>query len=323
MTDQLDTVLYVIASLQNQGQVITRDALLQPLNLLGRDTESLEDELRVLVSRGLLRSAQNGEYLLSESGQSAAAAVFKSKVREEFSETMNRASNSGAYLDFCAQVYGYRMPLFNMMDKEQLDYVFDLIPVSAGDTILDIGCGTGGILNHLVEKYGCRGIGIDQVETPRVAGNGVLSFIRADIDCIMEYGLTPSITIAVDSLYFSADLDTLLRNLTRIPHNRLYLFYSQYIMDSGKKDERLLQPGGTRVGAVLYQAGIPCKTIDFSKNERRLYEAGLDFLPQYRDSFEAEGNIGLYETKLKEYTTGKTLYDQGLASRHLYIVESR
>ena len=86
-------------------------------------------------------------------------------VRDEFSEKIGRLTKSSAYLDFCEEVYGYRIYLFNMMDKQQIDFVLNAITVSAEDTVLDLGCGYGSILNLLVNKYGCRGIGIDQLNS--------------------------------------------------------------------------------------------------------------------------------------------------------------
>ena len=86
-------------------------------------------------------------------------------VKDEFDNKIGRLTKSKAYLDFCEEVYGYRMYMFNMMDREQLDFVFNSIPLSSDDTLLDLGCGSGSILNLLVEKYGCSGIGIDQLNS--------------------------------------------------------------------------------------------------------------------------------------------------------------
>lgn len=319
MTGTQETILYVMLSMQNQDQAITYEALQQPLNLLGCVVQNLEDEFNWLVTMGLLVSTKSSEYELTDLGETVASRIHKSKVREEFSGIVERASNSKAYIDFCGEVYGYRMPLFNMMDKEQLDFIFDSIQVSSSDTVLDVGCGTGGILNHLVEKYACNGIGIDQLDPLDSAKNGLINYIQGDLDNIAGYELTANICLAIDSLYFSENMEALICDLKSIS-NRMYLFYSQYLFDATKKHETSLLADHTRLGSVLLQTGCPYKTIDFSTNEQSLYEKGLTILPKYRDLFEAEGNVGLYEAKLKEYTTGKSLYDQGLASRYLYVV---
>ncbi len=61
--------------------------------------------------------------------------------------------------------------------------------------------------------------------------------------------------------------------------------------------------------------------MDYSENEYLLYEKNLNVLPHYKDYFEREGNIDLYEAKLREGQSGMELYEKGLARRYLYIVE--
>ena len=58
--------------------------------------------------------------------------------KDEFDNRIGRLTKSKAYLDYCEEVYGYRIYLFNMMDQEQLDYLFHAIPLSTSDTILEI-----------------------------------------------------------------------------------------------------------------------------------------------------------------------------------------
>jgi hypothetical protein len=61
--------------------------------------------------------------------------------KDEFSEKIGRLTRSKTYLQFCKEVYGYNEYLFNMMDREQIDFVLNSIPISSEDTILDLGCG--------------------------------------------------------------------------------------------------------------------------------------------------------------------------------------
>jgi hypothetical protein len=39
--------------------------------------------------------------------------------KDEFDNRIGRLTKSKAYLDYCEEVYGYRIYLFNMMDQEQ------------------------------------------------------------------------------------------------------------------------------------------------------------------------------------------------------------
>lgn len=320
MTNIEETLIYVILSLHNQNQTITLDALLTPLTMLDYATDNLDIEIGGLIAKGLLISHKTNEYSLTELGKHEASQIYKIRTREEFSGVIERGSNSEAYLDFCGEVYGYRMPLFNMMDKTQLDFVFESIPVSSGDTVLDLGCGTGCILDHLVKKYACNGIGIDHIDPQKAAKSGLIKYIQSDIDDLRGNTINANICLAIDSLYFSANLEALISKLNSISDNRMYLFYSQYIFDLKNKQQSSLHADHTRLASALQYNGIRYYTIDFSGNEYSLYEIGLTVLAKYRASFEAESNISLYEAKLSEYQTGRDLYDQGLASRFLYIV---
>ncbi len=243
-------------------------------------------------------------------------------VKDEFGNKIGRLTKSEAYLDFCEEVYGYRIYLFNMMDKEQLDFILSSVSLSHEDTILDLGCGSGSILNLLAVKYGCSGIGIDQLNRDIVAKDDqLITYINGDIDRISDYKLTPTVTLSIDSLYFSKDLDKLLRHLYGLKNNRMYLFYSQYLFEETIGDRDALRSDHTKVADVLSKNGFSYKTIDYSKNERLLYERSLIALKKRKEEFMNEGNWDLYESKRKEDLLGKHLYDKGLASRYLYIVE--
>jgi SAM-dependent methyltransferase len=245
------------------------------------------------------------------------------RIKDEFDNKIGRLTKSKAYLDFCEEVYGYRTYLFNMMDREQLDFVFYSIPLTSDDTLLDLGCGSGSILNLLVEKYGCSGIGIDQLNSIDIMGknNKSVAYIKGDIDRLLDYRLKPTVTLSVDSLYFSNDLDTLFRTLYGFQNCRTYIFYSQYLFEETTGDRSTLRGDNTRIAELLNKNGFSYEAIDFSKNEQLMYEESLAVLKKHKEDFLNEGNSDLYESKLKETMIGKRLYDKGLASRFLYITK--
>jgi len=242
-------------------------------------------------------------------------------IRREFDHKINRLTKSKVYLDFCEEVYGYRMYLFNMMDKEQLDFIFKSIPLSPDDTVLDLGCGSGSILNALVKKSGCSGVGIDQLESNIVEiENKNILYINSDIDTISDFHLKPTVTLFIDSIYFSSAPEMLLKYLCDKKNNKIYLFYSQYLFNGNMADKSTLRKGFTKVAAILKGIQVPYEIIEYSENERLLYEKSIHSLKKREDDFICEGNHDLYEEKLKEQIMGKQLYDEGNASRYLYII---
>ena len=316
-----EMILHVVFNLENQKQKISVDLLRQKLIWEADKSVLLESKIRSLIEKGYLLK-ENNSLLLTNKGRIEATGISKAMVKDEFSKKIDRLTRSSAYLDFCEEVYGYRVYLFNMMDKQQLDFVLGSIPLSADDTILDLGCGSGSTLNLLVKKYGCRGIGIDQLDDdildrPSMA----ITYINGDIDRISDYSLKPTVTLSIDSLYFSKDLDKLVQQLNSIENNKMYLFYSQYIFDEVFGDKSILHSNNTKIADVLNKNNISFRTIDYGENERLLYENSLIVLKKYKKAFEDEENLDLYEQKLKEVMMGLELYDNNLASRYLYIID--
>ena len=190
---------------------------------------------------------------------------------DEFSQKIGRLIKSNTYLEYCREIYGYQEYFFNMMDKPQIDYALDSIPVSAEDIVADIGCGTGSILNMLNAKYGCHGIGIDRLDDScfRCRDKRV-TYVKADIDKLSDSSIRPTVMLAVDSLYFSKDLSGLIGQLKSTGCKRMYLFYSQYLFNETTADRSLLQSDKTKLAEALRNNGTPFRTIDFSENERQL-----------------------------------------------------
>jgi len=244
-----------------------------------------------------------------------------SSQSNEFVDKIARLSRSETYLDFCQEAYGYRLPLFNMMDQEQFDFLFSEMKCSDADVILDLGCGSGSVLRYVTEKFGCKGVGIDLLSRELLPPDSeTIHYISGDIDCFSELFVKPSITLCIDSLYFSNDLGKLLSQIHSLQYNRAFLFYSQYIFEENPADRTILQADHTVLAGILRQQNIPYRAVDFSGNERALYPAALSALEKRKDEFRLEGNADLYEKILRDNLLGKQLYDTGRASRYLYIL---
>ena len=97
------------------------------------------------------------------------------------------------------------------------------------------------------------------------------------------------------------------------------MFYSQYLFED-TVEKRILQGHFTIVADILKNLQVSYEMIDYSRNERILYERSLSALEKREIAFKSEGNFDLYADKIKEQKMGKELYEMGNASRYLYII---
>lgn len=246
--------------------------------------------------------------------------ITEKMAKDEFERKIGRLSRSPAYLDFCEEAYGYRMYLFNMMDREQLDFLFDKVPFNKNQTMIDAGCGMGSIIDTLAIKYECNGIGIDLLSKDIVEKNlRKAAYIEGDIENLTEYPLKPDVILAVDSLYFSSDLAELIKKMTAYADCRYYFYYSQYIFDDANEDQSVLETDNTRIAKALQRNGVPYSAINYSENERIFYGKCIEILPKYELRFQKEENHDLYLSMMNEYRLGRELYEKHRASRYLYM----
>lgn len=319
MNENYEKLLITILNLEKQKSTVNIDSIGNAIKLVN-DNADVEKDIEWLKSNGYIKANSVDNYELTEKGLNESERISKAMIIKEFDLKVGRLINSKAYLDYCEEVYGYRIHLFNMMDKEQLDFIFNSIDISHQDSILDLGCGSGSILSELVKRFKCKGYGVDQLSKAVVESqNTNFTYINMDMDKIHESVLKPSITISVDSLYFCSHLSELVKHLKSIEDNRLYIFYSQYLFDASA-GKQVLEYNNTTIAKVLEKNNINFKHIEFSENEHKLYENSLKILPKYRKAFELEGNLDLFTNKLREDQFGKELYDTECARRYLYIV---
>lgn len=72
-----------------------------------------------------------------------------------------------------AESYDRYARLFSFgQDGRWRDFLVSRVEAGAGDTILDVACGTGSVAIELVRRYGCSVIGVDQSVEMLAAGRG-------------------------------------------------------------------------------------------------------------------------------------------------------
>ncbi len=317
MDNHSETVLHIIGSITGQNQSVTRQAVKSSMAwaAAGYDFNTV---LKQLVKDGYVSAAGTEGLTLTQKGKLEAERIRDKKIQQEFDGLIARCTQSSAYLDFCEELYGYRLYLFNMMDKRQLDDLFDSLNLTPHDKVLDMGCGTGSLLNRIVQTFGCRGTGVDRLSSGLVNRiSPLIEYRQTDMDTVLD--LNASAALFVDSLYFSRNMGSLLGRL-KGSGVKAYMYYSAYLLQ--KTDgSGLLRENKTQLAQTLNALGLAYKAVDYSENEQMLYKKGIKLLKKYEARFAADGIQDIYERRMSEYEYGAQLYEQGNAARFLYIVE--
>lgn len=318
MDQNSETVLHIISSLLNQAQTVTMQAVADSVARAAAGTD-YGHTIASLVHNGYVTRMEDG-LVLTQKGAQEAGRIHKTKVQEEFDGLIGQCAQSSAYLDFCEELYGYRLYLFNMMDKRQLDDLFAALELSPNDTVLDVGCGTGCLLNSIVEKVGCKGVGIDlSNKTIAASISPLIDYWQTDMDG--PYEIDAQTVLFVDSLYFSQDSRRLLERLKGGAVKKAYIYYSAYLFHE-TDDKLLLKEDKTTIAQALSCLGFAYQSTEYSECEYLLYKRGLSLLETYKAAFAQQGLEDIYERRKNEYTFGAALYEKGRASRFLYTARS-
>lgn len=318
MDEHSETLLHILSSLKSEMHTVTVQTVKSSMAwaAAGIDYDSTIDGL---VKNGYVAHAGQDCLALTQKGILEAAQIRDKKVQQEFDYLIDRCTQSSAYLDFCEELYGYRLYLFNMLDKRQLDDLFASLRLSPEDTVLDMGCGTAALLNRISQRYGCKGTGVDRLKQEIVNRvSPAIDYRQTDMDEVLAFDV--SAVLFVDSLYFSRDMSRLLSRL-KGSGAKAYMYYSTYLFEE-TGDYASLRADQTPLAKALSKLGLAYKTADYSEAELLLYRRGVKLLDKYKTRFAEQGIGDIYERRFEEYGFGAQLYDKGRASRYLYTVEN-
>jgi ubiquinone/menaquinone biosynthesis C-methylase UbiE len=316
--------LDAINFLERNKKPATREAirLAERRAVWDADEQILVGALAHLVASDLA-SCVDDAYTLTKSGRT----LNKYYDGQRFGAWMVKCEQSPTYRKFCAQVYGTERTHFNMMSQQQLGKLLAILNLQPGQRLLDVGCGTGAIAEHLTDSTGCQALGIDlapaaiQRALDRTSAKRPrLDFQVMDMDELTLAANQFDVVIAIDTLYFVRDLAQTLNTLKASlrPNGQMGIFYTSKITPEQSKD--LLAPNATPLTQALHANGLAFETHDFTQDEQSIWEKAVPVIQTLKSEFEAEDNLRIYESRLGEANFTLEYCRTGRTSRYLYHV---
>jgi 2-polyprenyl-3-methyl-5-hydroxy-6-metoxy-1,4-benzoquinol methylase len=316
-------ILYICKALETRRNPVDIPNITKYLGSFNVGQYDLENELKSLMSEEYLTAFDTGTFLLTDRGREKASTFSGEYQKTQYNQFMMTIWHSEAYLNFCQDLYGYRWCLLNSLYKEQYHHLFNKLEINHGDTVLDIGCGSGVIINSLVGKYACRGIGIDLARDliSIIKGHYTdVTFYEMEIESIHDAAIDAEIIISTDSLYCCRDLTAVIAGLKKICKKRMYMYYSQTVEDENG-DRSVLHGDRTDLARALQSNNLKYHLIDFSGDEWNLWKRENEILAKHRAAFKKEGNLKIWDGRVADTSNMLKLFEDNRASRFLYSVE--
>jgi SAM-dependent methyltransferase len=236
------------------------------------------------------------------------------------------AAKSGAYSEYCVKLFGYDFTQQGFSDTEQLGRMLDIINISPGESVLDIGCGNGKMIEYICDKTGAHGFGFDISKAAigqageRTKGKG-LEFEQGDINTKRYPDESFDVILAADTAYFTKDLESASIRIWGWlkKGGRLAAFYSAFRF-SDEDPQQMLTAQGTALARALSAAGISYSVIDLTRSHYEHMKKKRSIIAGMKARFEAEGTLMLYESAYRESVDPAMGFDEfsRFSTRYFY-----
>ncbi len=238
--------------------------------------------------------------------------------------------NSKTYSDYCVIAFGKDFSQQGFSDMHQVDFMLSQLGLAENNKVLDIGCGTGKLDEHIYEAFGVNMVGVDysptaiQLAMQRTNRKTGLQFYCNDMDEIYFPNESFDNIFSIDAIFFSADLPKLLSKVKNWlkKGGKLAICYSEIRFDSAVPLD-VLQPHNTDIGRAFEKAGLNYTCFDLTEILYKHMLLKRKTAIELKDSFHKEDNSYLFDYIYRESIPGdmKLSAFKEFQARFLYLYE--
>ncbi len=283
-----------------------------------------EQAYQALITKGLLVE-NGGQYTLTTPG-----IVYANLIQREhplwlyfYNEMYLRAEESPTHAAYCARLYGENLCQQGQMDMNQLNALLDILDLDENSRVLELGCGTGYITEHIAGKTGAHMTGIDvayeaiaRALSRTAKQRDHLDFLVGNMNTIQFPADSFDAIIAIDSIHIGYDLKEILRRMKLYlkPGGQMAIFWETWLPKDSPAETFL--PENTRLGVALAELNLDYEAHDFTAENYHFWERAIATLDELKAQFDAEDNQILYEANARETNR----YHTRKGCRYLYHV---
>lgn len=303
--------IQVLASLkeaETYNQPTDRETLERRGKRYGAYKEGWAVAFPSLIDKGLLRSDEN-RFDLTESGRPLADVYYAERTNESwyhYQRFYSVAHESEAHSRFCERVYGKDLCQDGQTDMKCFDDILERLNLKPGDHVLDLGCGAGGLAEHLSDRTGARVTGVDNsasgIETAKARTKGKrdrLEFIKADINSLDLPANSFDVAISLDSIYWVTSMADAISSIARSikAGGQLCILMEQRIHEGDLPD--VLEVDKTPVALALSALKLNYESKDYTASLLEFWPLARETAEALREDFVRDGADFIYDSWIK------------------------
>lgn len=242
--------------------------------------------------------------------------MFYSAYEDFYSMT----AKSDAFGEYCREAFGEDFSQDGFSDISQIKRIMDMFPERPHLHILDIGCGSGKLLDYLKQKLSCHIHGFDYSENAiKIAKliNDSNSDFRVGVMDETDYpDESFDVVLSMDSIYFTQDMPSLVRKIFRwLKPNGVFIAGYQ----EGDVMPKTESADTSEIAKSFRKNGIDYSFEDITPDTYDLLLRKREVIQKYKSRFEDEGISMWYDVVLHQTDSALVPFEEYRQNNARYI----